>query len=104
VVLDVLSDESSRDYDCDIKVDEAFETTVHELRTYFGFFNLTHTCESILRFESYDGTTNYVKCKTGGLQGSSGIHGFLTDHVTSGTVSLRTSLNFEDRLTRLMTT
>ena len=29
----------------------------------------SHTCETILRFYSYDGTTNYVKCKTGGLQG-----------------------------------
>jgi hypothetical protein len=25
--------------------------------------------ESILRFYSYDGATNYLKCKTGGLQG-----------------------------------
>ena len=40
LVLDVLSDKDSRDYACDIKVDEDFETTVHELRVYFGFFNL----------------------------------------------------------------
>ena len=42
---------------------------VHELRTYFGFFKLARTCESILRFYSYDGATNYLKLKTGGLQG-----------------------------------
>jgi hypothetical protein len=70
-VLDVLSDKESRDYTCGIKVDEEFETSVHELRTYFGFFKLTHTCETILRYYSYDGTTNYVKCKTGGLHGDS---------------------------------
>jgi hypothetical protein len=52
-----------------IQVDEDFETTVHELRTYFGFFKLAHTCESILRFYSYNWTTNYLKLKTGGLQG-----------------------------------
>jgi hypothetical protein len=34
----------------------------------FGF-NLGRTCESILRFFSYDGATNYLKLKTGGLQG-----------------------------------
>ena len=38
-----------------IKVDADFETVVHELRTYFGFFKMTHTCESILRFYSYNG-------------------------------------------------
>ena len=69
LVLVVLSGKVSRDYECRIKVDEDFETTVHELRTYFGFFNLVRTCESILRFYSYDGATNYLKCKTGGLQG-----------------------------------
>jgi hypothetical protein len=69
LVLDVLSDKDSRDYEYGIKIDEDFETSVHELRVYFGFFKLAHTCESILRFYSYDGTTNYVKCKTGGLQG-----------------------------------
>jgi len=46
LVLDVLSDKVSRDYECGIKVDEDFETTVHELRAYFGFFNLAHKCES----------------------------------------------------------
>jgi hypothetical protein len=68
LVLDVLSGKASRDYTCGIKVDEDFETVVHELRTYFGFFKLARTCESILRFYSYDGATNYLKCKTGGLQ------------------------------------
>ena len=58
-----------RDYVCDIKVDEEFETAVHELRTYFGFLKLT--CETIIRYYSYDGSPNYVKCKTGGLQGDS---------------------------------
>ncbi len=42
---------------------------VHELRVYFGFFKLTHTCESTLRFSSYDGDTNYLKLRIGGLQG-----------------------------------
>jgi hypothetical protein len=38
--LDVLSGKASRDYSCGIKVDEAFETAVHELRAYFGFLSL----------------------------------------------------------------
>ena len=38
LVLDVLSVKVSRDYVCDIKVDEEFETSVYELRTYFVFF------------------------------------------------------------------
>jgi hypothetical protein len=67
--LDVLSGKVSRDYASGIKVDEDFETTVHELRVYFGFFKLTHTCESILHFYSYNGVTNDLKLKTGGLQG-----------------------------------
>jgi hypothetical protein len=50
LVLDVLSGKSSRDYECGIKSGEDFETTVHELREYFGFFKLAHTCESTLRF------------------------------------------------------
>jgi hypothetical protein len=41
---------------------------VHELRAYFGFFKLTRTCESTLRLFSYDGATNYLKLRTGGLQ------------------------------------
>ena len=45
LVLDVLSGKVSHDYDCDIKIDEEFETTVHELKAYFGFFKLVHTCE-----------------------------------------------------------
>ncbi len=61
LVLDVLSGMASRDYSCVIKVDEAFETAVHELRTYFGFFKLGRACESVLRFYSYDGATNYLK-------------------------------------------
>ena len=69
LVLDGLSGKASRDYACGIKVDEGFETAVYELRAYFGFFKLARTCETILRFYSYDGATNYVKCKTGGLQG-----------------------------------
>ena len=69
LVLDVLSGKVSRDYASGIKVDEDFETVVHELRTYFGVFKLARTCESILRFYSYDGGTNYLKLNTGGLQG-----------------------------------
>jgi hypothetical protein len=69
LVLDVLSGKVSRDYSCGIKVDEEFETAVHELRAYFGFFKLSHTCESVLHFYSYDGATSYLKLKTGGLQG-----------------------------------
>ena len=51
LVLDVLSGKASRDYDCDIKIDEEFETSVHDLKTYFGFFNLSHVkpfCDTIL--------------------------------------------------------
>ena len=47
LVFDVLFDKVSRDY-AGIKVDEEFETTVHELRTYFGFFKMTHTRETTL--------------------------------------------------------
>jgi hypothetical protein len=53
LVLDVLSGKVSRDYSCVIKVDEAFETVVHELRAYSGFFKLARACESVLRFYSY---------------------------------------------------
>jgi hypothetical protein len=68
LVLDHLSGKDSRDYACG-NTDADFETSVHELKSYFGFFRLQHTCETILRFYSYDGTTNYVRCRTGGLQG-----------------------------------
>ena len=61
LVLDVLSDNASRDYSCGIKIDEDFETAVHELRSYFGFFKLARACEYVLRFYSYDGATNYLK-------------------------------------------
>ena len=81
LVLDVLSGKVSRDYDCDIKIDEEFETTVHELKAYFGFFKLARTCETILRYYSYDGATNYVKYKTGGLQGDSPVF-MIFCHVT----------------------
>jgi hypothetical protein len=57
LVLDVLSGKASRDYACGIKIDEEFETAVHELRAYFGFFKLARTCETILRYYSYDGAT-----------------------------------------------
>ncbi len=40
LVLDILSGKASRNYACGIKVDEDFETVVHELRAYFGFLNL----------------------------------------------------------------
>jgi hypothetical protein len=66
LVLDVLSGKASRDYECGINLWEAFETAIDELRTYFGFFMLGRTCESILRFSSHDGVTNYLKLKTGG--------------------------------------
>jgi hypothetical protein len=69
LVLDHLSDKDSRDYACDINAGADFETVVHELKAYFGFFRLQRTCETILRFYSYYGSTNYVRCRTGGLQG-----------------------------------
>jgi hypothetical protein len=43
LVLDVLSGKASRDYECGIKLGEDFETAVHELRAYFGFFKLGRT-------------------------------------------------------------
>jgi len=43
LVLDVLSGKASRDYACGVKVDEDFETAVHKLRAYFGFFKLART-------------------------------------------------------------
>ncbi len=60
-------------------MNEDFETSVHELRSYFRFFKIgtSHTCESILRFYSYDGTTNYLKCKTGRLQDDPQFMGFI---------------------------
>ncbi len=67
--LDVLACKASRDYACGINADADFETTVYELKTYFGFFRLQRTCETILHFYSYDGATNYVRCRTGRLQG-----------------------------------
>jgi hypothetical protein len=33
----MFSGKASRDYACGIKVDEEFETAVHEMKTYFGF-------------------------------------------------------------------
>ncbi len=71
LVLDVLAGKASRDYARGINIGEDFETAVHELRTYFGFFRLQRTCETILRFYSYDGVTNYIKCRTEELQGDS---------------------------------
>ena len=50
-------------------VNEDFETAVHELKSYFGFFKLQRTRETILRFYSCDGATNCTKCRTGGLHG-----------------------------------
>ena len=58
--LDVLAGEASRDYPCE-SADAEFETTVHELKSYFDFLRLQRTCETILCFYSYDGNTNYVK-------------------------------------------
>ena len=100
LVLDVLSGKASRDdaLGCVIKVDEEFETSVYELRVYFGFFKLTLTCETILRFYSYDGTTNYVKCKTGGVQVDPPefmVFCLASLPFTFGDVSLRNSLTFE---------
>jgi hypothetical protein len=48
LVLDVLSGKTSCDYECDIKSGEDFETEVHELMAYFGFFKPERTCESTL--------------------------------------------------------
>jgi hypothetical protein len=69
LVLDHLSGKAYRDYACGINADADFETAVHELKAYFGFFRLQRTCETILRFYSYDGATNHVRCRTGGLLG-----------------------------------
>ena len=52
LLVDVLAGKASRDYACGINIDEDFETAVHELRSYFGFFRLQCTCETILRFYS----------------------------------------------------
>ncbi len=42
LVLDVLSGKASRDYECGIKVDEDFETAVHELSVFWIFQACTH--------------------------------------------------------------
>jgi hypothetical protein len=52
LVLDVLSGKASRDYSCGIKVDEAFETAVHELRAYFGFFKLVLNSKTTQRSDA----------------------------------------------------
>ena len=46
-----------------------FETAVYELKTYFGFFRLQRTWETILHFYTYDGTTPIMS--DGGIQGDS---------------------------------
>jgi hypothetical protein len=50
LVVDVLSDKAARDYACEIKADTDFETTVHELKAYFGFSRLHRTCATIPSF------------------------------------------------------
>ena len=60
LVLNVRSGKASRDYACGINVNEDFETVVYELRSYFGLFKLTSSCETILRFYSYDGATGRI--------------------------------------------
>jgi hypothetical protein len=52
LVLDVLSGKASLDYVSDMKVDEVFETVVHELRTYFGF--CTHSVNLITPILPFD--------------------------------------------------
>jgi hypothetical protein len=71
LVLDVLTGQVSRDYVCVVKAGVDFESTVNELKSYFGFFRLQRhvTCETILRFYLYDGPTNYVLCRTGVQRG-----------------------------------
>ena len=49
LVLDHLSGKASRDYACGINADADFETAVHDVKAYFGFFRLQRTCETILR-------------------------------------------------------
>jgi hypothetical protein len=68
LVLDFLSGKASRDYACGINADADFETAVHELKAYFGVCRLQRTCEAILRLYSYNGATNHIRCRTGGLQ------------------------------------
>jgi hypothetical protein len=50
LVLDVLSGKVSRGYACGINADANFETTVHDLKAYFGVFRLQSTRETIHRF------------------------------------------------------
>jgi hypothetical protein len=69
LVLDVLGDKDSRDYTCVINVDEDFETVVYEVWSHCVFFKLARACETIFRFYSYDGVTDYGKYRTWGIQG-----------------------------------
>jgi hypothetical protein len=63
LVLDVLSGKISRDYASDIKVDEDFETTVHALRSYFGFFNkVTRQNSWYFALLLFTSGTEYLKC------------------------------------------
>ena len=48
LVLDHLSGKASRDYACGINADADFETAVHELKAYFGFFRLQHAKPSFV--------------------------------------------------------
>jgi hypothetical protein len=57
LMLHVLSDKVSCDYECSISED--FETTVHDLRSYFELFKFARTCESTFRFYSYVGATQH---------------------------------------------
>ena len=63
LVLDVLSGKTSRDYDCDIKIDEEFETTVEKLKAYFGFFKLARTCETLCVFYCHLKNLLWVKIR-----------------------------------------
>ena len=102
LVLDVLSGKASRDYSCGIKVDEDFETAVHELRAYFGFFKLAHVNLSSV-FIPRMGPRITSNSKRGVFKVTAqNSWYFALSPFTSGAASSRCSLNFEAWLTLTM--
>jgi hypothetical protein len=90
LVLNFLSDKVfPRDYECEIKTDKDFETVVHELRKYFGFFKFSHTCDFVLLGLSRCFTVPYP-CKTRKITSHqrNSKRGFVCTHLSLPPLSL----------------
>jgi hypothetical protein len=63
LVLHVLSDKVSRDYECDIKVDEDFETLLRVTRSYLRgvvVMYVLHSCNGVTRRDCVEGEIRTV--------------------------------------------